>query len=1088
MSTMTIRRIGRGTLELFFVALITSVAVTVASKVLPTNSDALLGASATSATTSPPNVYLPASFKLSNTQLAFFLRETRQAPQGNQSGHPLQRSESFVVFQTKELPAVNVTFGPFAQDQILSRDLLQPSSPLEVPGWLTVNWKVRAFIVQPRVFSSNPVVQVLFYIAGRDWDDFKVVDKLPCVRLHAFRDVREIKTSCRLRGDLARCLAQLELPGTWFNINVAPLARRKVMEGLELSGETLQAELYYTVHDPDGNGECGDNSPRRGTGGLRGEMPTQHPLLRIGSISLYQPSQEQMMMDKQLDKNMFLRLPEKPLKPGEILSISLFLVPNSTVDQFILKVKAKKGVNLLQTKAKNEQWSFKSEVLTGAKHSIATIEVVKRKGVAVGDITSNIEIMQLDFEMENFTSQSVTRRINWNIDYQGSNPPPDSEKVVTELTVVQRDIQAIIPLSMDTEIINTAVLTGRTVAIPVKVFSIEMNGVVTDISALIQCKSTNEDIVKVSMNCDYVFVNGKETRGSMNARVVFSYEHLSAPLELTVWVPKLPLRVELSDTRLSLIKGWRVPILPDRRTARDSEDEDEEERKYNRGCALQYQHALVRVLTQFHTTSTEGTDQVITMLGPDWQVDVTDLVQDSLKVADPRVADLVDRSVLVGLEPGTTTLKVESPLAVEAVLGEASFSVTEDKESITGLQIHAIAGLSLTLQPSPGNSHTMVAKVTGVQTLTAPKQEASLSIWVYYSDGTAVPLSLFDPRDYNLNGTSLDDKVVTVSQDPQLRWPVVVAEGEGSGEIIRVEMTICEACQKTKRKSVISSASVYVKVRLGAEEDSDEDGEDYIGTRVGQGPGRMEPEETLTTRRPSDDSNVGGSSYEVTNVQPASVPIDYTNFPTSNQEGPTEGDEDEGGFVHAPRSLTDLEIGMYALLGVFCLAILVFLINCIVFVLKYRHKRIPPEGQANMDHSHHWVFLGNGQPLRAQNDLSPQQVESPSNPLEGVQTCCHGDHHSSGSSQTSVQSQVHGRGDGSSGGSTKEHSEEPLNSPTSKRKRVKFTTFTTLPTEDMPYNSIPIADEEDIQWVCQDMGFQDPEELHDYMRRIKEIP
>lgn len=60
----------------------------------------------------------------------------------------------------------------------------------------------------------------------------------------------------------------------------------------------------------------------------------------------------------------------------------------------------------------------------------------------------NVEVMQLDFEMENFTSLSVTRRINWNIDYKGQNQPLDSEKVVTELTVVQRDIQAIIPLAM----------------------------------------------------------------------------------------------------------------------------------------------------------------------------------------------------------------------------------------------------------------------------------------------------------------------------------------------------------------------------------------------------------------------------------------------------------------------------------------------------------------------------------------------------------------------------------------------------------------------------------------------------------------
>ena len=64
------------------------------------------------------------------------------------------------------------------------------------------------------------------------------------------------------------------------------------------------------------------------------------------------------------------------------------------------------------------------------------------------EVTGNVEVMQLDFEMENFTSLSVTRRINWNIDYRGQNPSLDSEKVVTELTVVQRDIQAIIPLAM----------------------------------------------------------------------------------------------------------------------------------------------------------------------------------------------------------------------------------------------------------------------------------------------------------------------------------------------------------------------------------------------------------------------------------------------------------------------------------------------------------------------------------------------------------------------------------------------------------------------------------------------------------------
>lgn len=1047
--------------------------ITVGGKVSPSSS-ALLSTSSVSTTPPPPSLYLPAQFKMSNAQLAFFLRES--GPERSvERGHPLQRSESFVVFQTKELPSINITLGPFARDQALTKELLQPAGPLDIPGTLTVNWKVRAFIVQTRVFSSTPTVQVFFYIAGRDWDDFRVQDRLPCVRLHAFRDVREIKTSCRMRGSLAQCLAQLDLPQSWFNTNVAPLGRRKVSGGealLEGVSETLQAELYYTLHEPGLDGGCSEGPGHR----------TQHPLLRIGSISLYQAGQETQLVDKQLDKNMFVRLPDKPLRPGETLRIYLYLMPNSSVEHFTLRVKAKKGVNLLQTRSLNAQWKVDWEVQSGAKHSISTIQVSRNRGARQGDSDASVELMQLDFEMENFTSLSVTRRINWNIDYRGQSPTPDADKVVTELTVVQKDIQAIIPIAMDTEIINTAILTGRTVAIPVKMVSIEMNGGVNDVSAFVQCKSTNEDIVKVSMNCDYVFVNGKETRGSMNARVIFSYEHLSAPLELTVWVPKLPLLVELSDYNLSFIKGWRVPILPDRRSARDSDgDEDEDEKRLSRGCTLQFQRAQVKVLTQFHTTSTEGTDQVITMLGPDWQLDVTELVQDSLKVGDPRVAELVDRTVLVGLEMGATTIKVESPLAVDAVLGEAQFSVTDDKVSITELRVHALSGLAMTVQPSPGNSHTMVAKATGVQTLTAPKQEASLSIWMLFSDNTAATLTYFDPKDYTLNGSSLDDKVVSVVQEPGQRWPSVAAEGEGSGELVRVEMTICEACQKTKRKSVIASASVYVKVRFGPEEDSEEE-------TTTEGEMEMVP----FTRRPMLDPNSGNRVYETSNEQPASVPIDYTNFPTiSVPEQPTESDLEEDEFIHSPRNMTDLEIGMYALLGVFCLAILVFLINCIVFVLKYRHKRIPPEGQANMDHSHHWVFLGNGQPLRAQCQMmSPQsEADVPGNPItDGVQTCCHGDQHSSGSSQTSMQSQGgHGRGDGSSGGSTKDHSGEEASSPTSKRKRVKFTTFSTLPTEDLPYNAIPIADEQDIQWVCQDMGFQDPEELHDYMRRIKEI-
>ncbi|CAL8268312.1 unnamed protein product [Merluccius merluccius] len=48
------------------------------------------------------------------------------------------------------------------------------------------------------------------------------------------------------------------------------------------------------------------------------------------------------------------------------------------------QVKAKKGVNLLQTKSKNAQWKVDWEVQSGAKHSITTIDVSKNKVAKAG--------------------------------------------------------------------------------------------------------------------------------------------------------------------------------------------------------------------------------------------------------------------------------------------------------------------------------------------------------------------------------------------------------------------------------------------------------------------------------------------------------------------------------------------------------------------------------------------------------------------------------------------------------------------------------------------------------------------------------
>lgn len=50
----------------------------------------------------------------------------------------------------------------------------------------------------------------------------------------------------------------------------------------------------------------------------------------------------------------------------------------------------------------------------------------------------------------------------------------------------------------EAEILNTAILTGKVVAVPVKVVSVEKDGTVTDLLKAVECRSSDEDVIKAS--------------------------------------------------------------------------------------------------------------------------------------------------------------------------------------------------------------------------------------------------------------------------------------------------------------------------------------------------------------------------------------------------------------------------------------------------------------------------------------------------------------------------------------------------------------------------------------------------------------
>ncbi|XP_061732670.1 transmembrane protein 132C [Nerophis ophidion] len=1032
----------------------------------------------------PMPIYLPVSYRILNAESAFFLQEANQDLMKNSS---LQaRTESFFIQQARHMPYVNASYGPLSVQQPVPLEMLQtqpgpfnqhtfisPSEPTSasLSPLFTFNWKVHAYIINERIHPSWPKVQVLFYVAGRDWDDYSAIQKLPCIRMFAFHETQEVRGTCRLKGELGICVAELEPLSSWFSPPTVRPGRQRVSE----QAEGTPVELYYTLQTTN-SGDCSAEDSRKGSTmrtephGPMGYSAGHTAMQRIGNVRLFQP-----LSELKLDSNFLVMVPSKPIRQRETVSAFLALSTLSSVQIFTLRVKLKDGVAFLGARASNPVvWTVSQDVRSEG-HRVVTLHC-RRKESSFGQREEAMgyqRVLQVDLEVNGLMAPEGGREVTWQVEYPLTRT--QTSEVQTLIRLAPQDLGGIVPLAMDTEILNTAVLTGRTVAVPVKVVTVGTDGTVADVTESVECRSTDELVIKVSERCDYVYVNGKETRGKRGVMLNFTYSFLSAQLEMSVWMPRLPLFIDMADPELSQIRGWRVPGMKGKKRYDDKEDDTTGEERTDNACVPQYQSTTLQVLTHFVSETDEvrgaveedNEDQQNFLLGSDWQVDMTQLVKDFLRVEDTKIAQLWEGQVIIGLSAGTTKIQVLSPLT-SLVLAERSIRVLDDKVSVTELGLQLVSGLSLSLHLSPGSNRAIVATATTQEVIEAPQQESFISAWLQFSDGSMTPLENYNPAHFTLTATSLDERVVAVQRNTAWRWPVIVAKGEGQGLLVRVEMS--EVCQKGKRRISLATGMANVQVRFGGAEDhykhSGErrmrpDPPYYGGSTADVETGLINRGATTIRGHVPGRPNGGRLSAETGRKNPGQ----FSDYPDQNEHPRSRSTDDD---LPARRAMTDLEIGMYALLGVFCLAILVFLINCISYTYKYRSKHLSLEAPETMPHSHDWVWLGQEEGLC----LQQQQLdELGGTPEEGSQLL-------NGVAQHGIIGT----------GGCRDHRNESLNSPTTKRKRVKFTTFSTVKSSNgCPVLSpLALVQTSEIKWVCPDIELGDSKDLRNYMDKLNE--
>ncbi|KAJ8975395.1 hypothetical protein NQ317_008610 [Molorchus minor] len=555
----------------------------------------------------------------------------------------------------------------------------------------------------------------------------------------------------------------------------------------------------------------------------------------------------------------------------------------------------------------------------------------------------------------------------------------EGRKSTSRFEIQKDDIQAVVPISKNWEVLNTAVLTGQQVSQAMKVFIVSQAGKAADVTFQASCHSEDESVLKVSSSCGSVYVDGSEARGSVNGSVLVKYGTYTGLAQFTVWMPEFPLELAVADTKLSQLKSWRVPDYHP-----SSSKTRRKKRSYGSGwsgsggndmgnvvdkpiCRLRYQQTSVDVYAHFFATDHDSGRTTYLINRRTW-LRVTDLVLPWLRVSDPRIASLHGR-ILQGRSMGRTEVQVLSPIT-SRVYGSKEIRVGNDKVGLTRLSVQVVSGLQLNISPDGTLENVYVAETGITRKLTAQYQEGLLDISLEFSDRSKTPLRDISDTDYHLVVESLDPEVVAFAPMVASHHPRVIAVGEGSGDLLQITLLLAEECRtsgrpKMKAAGPLATAAASITV-------------DFSSSDLSHRPDILQNDgdaQLKLSYRILSSSNL----TEIINLY-TGTPLKDENYQEPNSLARQYSGNSKGILRKRSQAhMTPLEISMYVLLAAFCCAIVVFVVSCVVYASKFkpiegnvtagirpsavnpsnlvihREPRKPRESTTN---AHDWVWLG----------------------------------------------------------------------------------------------------------------------------------
>jgi hypothetical protein len=378
------------------------------------------------------------------------------------------------------------------------------------------------------------------------------------------------------------------------------------------------------------------------------------------------------------------------------------------------------------------------------------------------------------------------------VDFAGAHVGP------AQLRIVPATAKALFPYTTQGEVVNTAAIDRRPVAVPLGVVVVNSAG---DLIAVapgdknLSCVSVTPGRAQVDADCSHMRLSGREQDSGMATwRATYAHSFKAQPLvterHLTVWLPSSA-TIVVADPILSLTEGW----APSGETCSSG--------------GGRYQRSRVSVNVTFTSDGTQA-----------FSIDATALIAGHLVADDAGVVAFVTEDAygpsIEGVSPGATVVRLAAFNG--QLLGETPIQVDDacDAGSCVRpvrLDVYAFAGISVTPEDASLSLEEERTLTIGVSDrLEQEFQTAQLVGQLLFSDNSTYALP---SRNFDLRPTG--SAVVVTSRDGELE-----AREDGQGVLALANWTSPAGCLRPTmleapvELTVALPAATAITVRVGS--------------------------------------------------------------------------------------------------------------------------------------------------------------------------------------------------------------------------------------------------------------------------------